>query len=83
VQDGTGTGIHSAVVCATGRAVVLESRAHLAKYEVVYTSDPLARINGDRIQLIQNVALCKASRCQLFEMRGLAWCRGGHSPTPA
>ena len=47
-------GIHSAVVRATGRAVVLESRAHLvSKYEVVYTSGPLARISDDRIQLFR------------------------------
>ncbi len=29
VQDKTRTGIHSAVVCATRRAVVFDSRAHL------------------------------------------------------
>ena len=53
VQDGT-LGIHSAVVRATGRAVVLESRAHLvSKYEVVYTSDPPARISDNRIQLFR------------------------------
>jgi hypothetical protein len=41
------TGIHSAMVRATGRAVVLESRAHLlSKYEVIYTSDPPARISA-------------------------------------
>ena len=35
-QDRTGTGIYSAVVRATGRAVVLESLAHLvSKDEVV------------------------------------------------
>jgi len=50
VQVGTGTGIHSAVVRATGRAVVLKSRAYLvSKYEVVYTSDPPARISDDGI----------------------------------
>lgn len=52
------TGIHSAVVRATERAVVLESLAHLANYEVVYTSDLPARINGNGIQLIRNIALC-------------------------
>lgn len=50
------TGIHSAVVRATERAVVLESLAHLANYEVVYTSDLPARINGNGIQLIRNIA---------------------------
>jgi len=40
------------VVRATGRAVVLGGRAHLvSKYEIVYTSDPPPRINGDRILL--------------------------------
>ena len=46
-------GIHSAMVRAIGRAVVFDSHAHLvSKYEVVYTNDPLVRINDDRIQLI-------------------------------
>ena len=46
--------MHSAVVRATGRAVVLESRAHLVlKYEVVYASDPPARINDDIILLFR------------------------------
>jgi hypothetical protein len=46
-------GIHSAMVCAIGRVVVFNSYAHLVlKYEVVYTSDSLVRINDDRIQLI-------------------------------
>jgi protein-L-isoaspartate O-methyltransferase len=46
VQDGTGTGIHSAVVRATGRVVVLESCAHLvSKCENVYTSNPVTRIS--------------------------------------
>ena len=39
------------MVRATGRAVVLESRAHrVSKNEVVYTSDPLERISDDRRQ---------------------------------
>jgi hypothetical protein len=46
-------GIHSAMVRTTRRAVVFDSYVHLvSKYEVVYTSDPLVRINDDRIQLI-------------------------------
>ena len=49
VRDGTGTGIHSAVVRATGRAVIFDGRTHLAKYEVVYTNDPPARSNSDKI----------------------------------
>jgi hypothetical protein len=37
-------GIHSAVVRATGRAVVFGSRAHLVwTYKVVCTGDPLAK----------------------------------------
>lgn len=52
VRDGTGTGIHHAVVRATSRAVVLGSLAHLvSKYEVVYASDCSARMSDDRIQL--------------------------------
>ena len=44
VQDRTGTGIHSAVVCATGMAVVLSSRAYLvSKYKVVYIPAILRR----------------------------------------
>jgi hypothetical protein len=47
-------GIHSTVVRATGRVVVLESHAHLVlKYEVVYTSNPLVGISDDRIQLFR------------------------------
>jgi hypothetical protein len=54
------------MVRATGRAVVFDSRAHLvSKYEVVYTSDPPARINDDRIQLIQNAAV-NFSRCGVW-----------------
>jgi hypothetical protein len=53
VQDRTGTRIHSAMVCATGRVVVFKSCAHLvSKYEVVYASDCLARMSDDRIQYL-------------------------------
>ena len=53
VQDGAGTGIHSAVVRATGRSAVFESRAHLVlQDEVVYAGDCPA-ISDDRIQLFR------------------------------
>jgi hypothetical protein len=46
-------GIHSAVVRATGRTVVFESRAHLVSHDkVVYASDCPA-ISDDRIQLFR------------------------------
>lgn len=62
--------------------MAFDSRAHLvSKYEVVYTSDPLARISDDRIQLFRTQHSVIAGRCQLFEMRGLAWCKGGQSLT--
>ena len=63
--------MHSAVVRATGRAVVLGGRAHLvSKYEVVYATDPPARISNDRIQVFRTQDSVLAGRCQLFEMRG-------------
>jgi hypothetical protein len=46
--------IHSAVVRATGRAVVFESCAHLVlKYAIVDTSGLLVRTSDDRIQLFR------------------------------
>lgn len=41
-KEETGTGIHSAVVCATGSTVVFDSRTHLvSRYEVVHVNPPL------------------------------------------
>lgn len=55
VDNGTGTGIHSAVLRATDGTVVFDGRAHcVSKHEVIYTSGTLASLNGDRIQSIQN-----------------------------
>lgn len=54
MQVETETGIHSAVIRATGRTVILKSRAHLVlRYEVIYISDPPTRISDDGIQLFR------------------------------
>ena len=69
------------MVRATGRAVVLESRAHfVSKYEVVYTSDPPARISDDRIQLFRTQHSVVVGNLDVNFSKCGVW-PGGQSPT--
>jgi hypothetical protein len=58
VQDAAGIGIHSAIFCAIGRAVIFEGRASyiLSRRTNVYASDCAAGTSDDSIQNVAQLA---------------------------